>query len=534
MWDGHWVGRGVPWQFDPGPEPGGRWAEAFAAMPEYRRLGVQRTGAEAFRWHFGPMFYRGRLAPGSAKVLVIGQEGAQDESLAHRSFIGGTGARLQHLLGWFGITHSYLFLNTFVMPIFGQYTTKLRWLAQDPASPIAQHRHTLLQLAAETQDLRLVVSVGAAAQEAVATWARMRGGSLPDGVRTFHVVHPGAGAAGHAADVTASFAAAVAEVEQWVAADPGWLPPDATAMSHLGQPYHLGSAPVPFADLPFGTAWRLGRGGTSSNRRDDQTAIQLFSDDGRYNTDMHYDGTAEGSREGYAQAAGELPWVPPAAGADVFDPGPPTEAWARLLAGGEPGLDWPDFAALGLPGHPSFGFGPSYRGRLTTPAVVVLADQHGTDDLFTGRALTGDAGQRLQAWLAAAGLTKSYAIVRTLPVDAEGAPPAAVLAAMDAPQVRAIHTEVQRRLTSPTVLVALGPLARNLAGVVNVRNLPVVGMKATSEPGWRQSWEHPDGDRAGGRRGDPGPGPERRAGPRPVARGRVAGARPARRHRPRP
>jgi len=50
------------------------------------------------------MSYGGRLAPGSAKVLVIGQEGAQDESLAHRSFIGGTGARLQHLLGWFGIT----------------------------------------------------------------------------------------------------------------------------------------------------------------------------------------------------------------------------------------------------------------------------------------------------------------------------------------------------------------------------------------------------------------------------------------------
>jgi len=454
-------------------------------MPEYRRLGIERTGSEAFRWHFGPMFYRGRLTPGAAKVLVIGQEGAQDESLAHRSFIGGTGARLQHLLGWFGISDSYLFLNT-----FGQYTGKLRWLAQDPASPIAQHRHALLQLAAEVHDLRLVIAVGTAAQEAVATWAAMRGGSLPAGVRSIHVVHPGAAAAGNAAAVKTSFAAAVAQVQQWALDDPGFLPPDASGVSQLGHPYSLGAAPVPFADLPFGTPWRLGRGGTSSNRRDNQHAIQLFSDDGHYNTTLHYDDAkAAGSIEGYVPDAGGVAWVPPAASVDAFDPGPPSAAWARLLAGGEAGIDWPDFAALGLPGHPSFGFGPSYRGRLTTPAVVVIADQDGADDLFTGRALTGDAGQRLQAWLAAAGLTTSYAILRTLPVDAQGATPAAVQAAVDNTQVRAIHAEVQRRLTTPTALVALGPSARRLAGHVNVRHLPVVEMKATSEPDWRQSWE---------------------------------------------
>ena len=68
------------------------------------------------------MFYRGRLTDNTARVLVIGQEGAQDESLGHRSFVGGTGARMQHFLRHIGITQSYLFLNTFVYPIFGQYT----------------------------------------------------------------------------------------------------------------------------------------------------------------------------------------------------------------------------------------------------------------------------------------------------------------------------------------------------------------------------------------------------------------------------
>ena len=39
------------------------------------------------------MYYRGRLSDGQVKALVIGQESAQDASLAHRSFTGGTGGR---------------------------------------------------------------------------------------------------------------------------------------------------------------------------------------------------------------------------------------------------------------------------------------------------------------------------------------------------------------------------------------------------------------------------------------------------------
>jgi uracil-DNA glycosylase len=38
----------------------------------------------------------GRLDDSQVKVLVVGQEGAQDESLAHRFFVGGTGGRMQY------------------------------------------------------------------------------------------------------------------------------------------------------------------------------------------------------------------------------------------------------------------------------------------------------------------------------------------------------------------------------------------------------------------------------------------------------
>jgi hypothetical protein len=117
VWADFHIGRGSPADHDPGPTPA--WAELFADTPNYRGIGLALTNAK-FRWHFGPMFYRGRTAEGAARVLIIGQEGAQDESLSHRSFTGGTGARMQHLLNHLGITRSYLFLNTFVYPINGQ------------------------------------------------------------------------------------------------------------------------------------------------------------------------------------------------------------------------------------------------------------------------------------------------------------------------------------------------------------------------------------------------------------------------------
>ena len=74
-------GRGRPVGVRPGSAGGRRWNELFAETPNYRALGKALSGGEEFRWHFGPMFYRGRLRTARCKVLVIGQEGAQDESL---------------------------------------------------------------------------------------------------------------------------------------------------------------------------------------------------------------------------------------------------------------------------------------------------------------------------------------------------------------------------------------------------------------------------------------------------------------------
>jgi uracil-DNA glycosylase len=453
------------------------------------------------------MFFRGRL-DGSAKVVLVGQEGAQDESLSHRSFTGGTGARMQHYLRHIGLDRSYLFLNSFVYPIFGQYSDALRPLAQNSSSPITQHRNRILDKAVVDGDGRLVVAVGRAAKESIATWVRAHGGnadpdrlhdatlgSLPNRVRLVGVLHPGSASGGSTSTIKTNFQRACNLIRGWLDADPGWLPADPGVPRNLDAAYQYRSAAIPYRDFPFGTCPRLGRGGTSSNRSDDQRGIRLFSANGRYNAvgaDLRDPSTATGSRDGYADDAGDLPYEPPRAAATAFDRGPPSSL-ARLLLGGEPGLAWPDFAAGGVTSDASFGVGAIYRGRFQNLSLLVLADQASHDDLFTGRALSGHAGQHLNQLLLAAGLTRGYLILRTLPVDTLDLTQTRRNSLLDQPQVRALHRELLQRILAqnPDVaaLLALGPGAQRLAPQVAPAGLDVIGLASHGTAGAAASWQ---------------------------------------------
>jgi len=501
--------RGNPWEHDEGPPAGSGWAELFAQTPNYRGLGKAVLNREAFRWHHGPMFYRGRL-DGSAKVMLVGQEGAQDESLSHRSFTGGTGARMQHFLHHLGLDRSYLYLNSFVYPIFGQYTPDLRPLAQDPRSPIFAHRKQIFDKAAVDGDIRLIVAVGKAAKESVASWIEAHGGtadpdhlesavrgSLPARLRFVGVLHPGAAAAGggSTAAIKADFQRAIDLVKGFIAADASWLPADPGVPRDLSKPYAYSSDAIPYRDFPFGTCPRLGRGGTSSNRSDAQRGIRLFSAHGTYNASgahLSDPSTAAGTQEGYDDDPGDLPYEPPRHDPEAFDPGPPA-ALAQLLLGGEPGFPWPDFAALGVIADPSFGVGPIYRGRFADLSLVVLADQASEDDLFAARALSGDAGQRFQGFLTAAGLTRRYLILRTLPVGTLDLSATARAALVDDAHVQALQRELLRRVLAANAgvaaLLALGAGARRLAPHVVPTGLDVIELAATSEPGSAASWQ---------------------------------------------
>ncbi len=499
--------RGNIWEYDPGPTAAGGWAELFASTPNYRGLGKAVLGSEAFRWHHGPMFYRGRL-DGSARVVLVGQEGAQDESLSHRSFTGGTGARMQHFLRHLGIDRSYLFLNSFVYPIFGQYGAALRPLAQDPRSPIVKHRHQILDKAVIDGGARLVVAVGTAAKESIATWIESHGGtadshhletatlgSIPSTVRVVGVVHPGSAAGGSTAGIKADFQRAINQINAWINASSTWLPVDAGMARDLTKPYVYSSKPIPYRDFPFGTCPRLGRGGTSSNRSDNQRGIRLFSAHGAYNAagaHLSDPANAAGSNAGYADDTGDVPYEPPRTKPRAFDAGPPA-ALAKLLLGAETGFAWPDFQALGVTSDASFGVGAIYRGRFSSVSLVVLADQASDDDLFTARALTGEAGQRFQSFLRAAGLTKRYLIVRTLPVDTLDLTTVQRNALLDHAAVQALHRELLQRVKAAnsgiTALVALGPGAQRLAPHVAPAGMTVLNVAMPAATGAATSWQ---------------------------------------------
>ncbi len=505
------TGRGDPWEYDPGPPRNRSWPRLFSETPNYRALGKAVMGTEKFRWHFGPMYYRGRLGDDEVKVLVIGQEGAQDESLSHRSFTGGTGGRMQHLLNHIGITSSYLFLNTFVYPIFGQYSgSKIAWLAQHVDSPIRQHRHDLLDYMLARNEVHLVVAVGRAAKESVKTWVESHGGNCPDGIsdlstceshvldamsKVIGVRHPGGATSGSIAAIKADFRRAIRLVHDWSAADPSWLPVDPGGTRSPASSYQYSRAPIPFRDFPYGTPWRLGRGSTSSNRKDNQRSIQIFSADGKYNNKGHnlvYSSSANGSQTGYSDEPGDYPYEPPVANYREFDRGPDSR-FARLLMGGTSGFEWPDFAAPGADAHASFGHGAIYRGRPREATAIVLADQQSHDDLFMARALTGEAGQKFQNFLAAMGLTWSYFILRVLPIDTLNLSTSRKNALVDDPQVRKVYGEIVRAAAQANnrfkVLLAMGPRAQRLAPHANPTGLPVVELKSRSQSGTTASWQ---------------------------------------------
>lgn len=508
----YWKNRGEPWEHDPGPPKDLEWAKLFSETPNYRKLGQSpNSEREKFRWHFGPMFYRGRLTPNSVKVLVIGQEGAQDESLSHRSFTGGTGARMQHFLNFLGISESYLFLNTFVYPIFGQYSeTRIKDLAQNPASEITLHRHKIFDYLLQQNDLRLVVAVGAAAKESVVTWVQSKGGNCPDAaedvstctgnvlgasVKIVGVLHPGgAGKGGSVTAIKASFVEAIRQVRQWLEIDPTWLPVDAGASRDLDAPYIYRSAPIPFGDLPLGVTWRLGRGATSSNRKDRQRSIQVFSAGGTYNgtgANLTYSGLSLGSPDGYDNQYGDVPYEPPNIRFLDYDTGPPANI-TKLIMGGQPGLSWPDFKAFGVLGHESFGYGPIYRGRFTRVKVLVFADQESHDDLFTGRALTGEAGQRIQAYFESIGILSSYLILRVLPVDTIGLSTTRIEAIVNDSQTQAVYQaifdEVAQSNPSMKLVISFGQHSKKLVSHLNTGGLPVVSLKSWNSAGWLADW----------------------------------------------
>jgi hypothetical protein len=207
-----------------------------------------------FRTEWGPIFHRGRL-DGSARILVIGQDPAQHETVTRRILIGEAGQRIQGFLARLGITRSYLMVNTFLYSVYG---------TGHDSQQIAQYRNGWLDAALDQNHLEAIVALGTLADGAYHTWLH----SAPAGAAAIpyqHITHPTAPESGSRSGRGTYATLVKALLDDWNAAlqtlHPQITHPDTpTPLALYGDAFAPGDdVEIPACDLPAGIpAWMRG------------------------------------------------------------------------------------------------------------------------------------------------------------------------------------------------------------------------------------------------------------------------------------
>ena len=167
----------MPHLFDPG-----------YGSPPFKSLCEDYPGPDVyppadFRAEWGPIFHRGRL-DGTARVLVIGQDPAQHESIVRRILVGEAGRRIEGFLAKLGIDRSYVMINTFLYSVFGSVKSKYK-----KAPGILQYRHRWLDALVIGKQIEAVVALGVLADTAWQTWkATPQGATVAPAFA--HLTHP--------------------------------------------------------------------------------------------------------------------------------------------------------------------------------------------------------------------------------------------------------------------------------------------------------------------------------------------------------
>lgn len=147
----------------PHPFDSGYVAEPFLTLcANYPEASVYPPGQ--FRLEWGPIFHRGRL-DGSARVLVIGQDPAQHETVVRRILVGEAGRRVQGFLAKLGITRSYVFINAYLYSVYGGVKAQTR-----KAPALIDYRNRWLNALLVGHQVEGVLALGQAANEAWQFW----------------------------------------------------------------------------------------------------------------------------------------------------------------------------------------------------------------------------------------------------------------------------------------------------------------------------------------------------------------------------
>jgi hypothetical protein len=137
----------------------------------------------AFRVEWGPIFHRGRL-DGTARILCVGQDPAQNEAIVRRILIGVAGHRVQGFLTKLGIDLSYVMINAFLYSIYDQG----RAARHINNSAVAEYRNRWFSALLASGALEAIVSFGSLADTAWRAFAKSS--SVAAALAYQHVPHP--------------------------------------------------------------------------------------------------------------------------------------------------------------------------------------------------------------------------------------------------------------------------------------------------------------------------------------------------------
>jgi len=248
-------------EFDPGYV-----REPFRTLVE-RYPGRDVYPPRDFRVEWGPIFHRGRL-DGSARVLVIGPDPGEPETVVRRVLVGEAGQRVQGFLARLGIERSYVMINAFLYAATTQ--TGAERHREDPA--IAADRNRWLDALLVGTRVEAVVAFGRLSDAAFQRWKATPAGQ---GVqvaytRVSHPTQPDSGALRdpvRRAEATRTLLLGWNRALQWLR--PLIPHPDVTRPLVLyGDGWVPGDRlPIPARDLPAGMpAWMASSGGWADRR----------------------------------------------------------------------------------------------------------------------------------------------------------------------------------------------------------------------------------------------------------------------------
>jgi len=210
-----------------------------------------------FRTEWGPVFHRGRL-DGTARLLVIGQDPAQHETIVRRTLVGGAGHRIQGFVAKLGLSRSYVMINTFVYSVFGQGGGNKH--KNDPA--VIAYRNRWFD-ALLPQQVTGVIALGQLADLAWQSWKSTPKGASFTGVYQ-PVTHPTQPESSSKGDPVKKKAAITKMLQGWNTAlqalKPAVTPDTAIPLVLYGPAFLDAELPdIPQEDLPAGSPpWMCG------------------------------------------------------------------------------------------------------------------------------------------------------------------------------------------------------------------------------------------------------------------------------------